>query len=41
MAHVVLMHPECYPTLVALEPYDPEYIQELLVFRIDEAVTRM
>ena len=41
MAHIVLMRPQCYPTLVALKPYNPEYIHESLVFRIVQAMTRM
>jgi hypothetical protein len=41
MAHIVLMRPQCYPTLVALEPCGPECIQESFVFRIDKAVRRM
>jgi len=39
MAHIVLMRRQCYPTLVALELYGPEYIREPLVFRMDQAVT--
>jgi hypothetical protein len=30
--HIVLMRPQCYPTLMALELCDPECIQEVLVF---------
>jgi hypothetical protein len=41
MAHTLLMRPQCYPTLVAFEPCGPEYIQEPLVFRIVQAMTRM
>src|SRR5258708_7308312 len=35
------MRPECYPTLVALEAYGLECLQESLVFRIEQAVRRM
>jgi hypothetical protein len=41
MAHIVLMRPQCYPTLVALELCGPEYTQESCVFRIEQAVTRV